>query len=99
MELPNLDLAAPCGTIGELMRACVPFETSRTCGDVLDHFVANPDCETLPIVDSERPIGLIARMAFMDRYARPYFKEIYGPKSCTNLMDHEPFIVERDEWL
>ena len=42
-----------------------------------------------------RPIGLIHRNEFISQYVRPYQREIYGKRSCTEFMDTNPLVVER----
>jgi serine phosphatase RsbU (regulator of sigma subunit) len=46
------------------------------------------------VVEDRRPIGMINRNNFMEQYARPYARELYGTKSCVHFMDDSPLIVD-----
>lgn len=58
-------------------------------------FNAHPELHALPVVDSGTPVGLINRRAFMDRYAQPFQRELYGRKRCTAFMNPRPLIVDK----
>jgi diguanylate cyclase (GGDEF)-like protein len=49
----------------------------------------------LAIVDPEqRPLGLVSRQAFIARYAKPYFPELFGRKSCLLFANQSPRTVD-----
>jgi EAL domain-containing protein (putative c-di-GMP-specific phosphodiesterase class I)/GGDEF domain-containing protein len=57
------------------------------------------DDETLlavAIVDNETPVGLISRQRFLDRYAKPFVRELYGRHACTLFANLTPKLVELD---
>ena len=39
------------------------------------------------VVANGQALGLITRSALIDRFARPYRRELYGKRSCTMVMD------------
>jgi diguanylate cyclase (GGDEF)-like protein len=45
------------------------------------------------------PLGLIARIDLVDRFARLYSRDVYGKKPCTTFMDAAPVIAEQDTSL
>jgi hypothetical protein len=49
---------------------------------------------SLPVIEGERPIGLISRNIFMSQMSKPFYHELYGKKSCIAFMDKEPLIVD-----
>jgi diguanylate cyclase (GGDEF)-like protein len=61
---------------------------------VYARFDANPDLMAVPVVRDGKPVGLIQRHSVIDRFARPYRREIYGRRACTMLMDAEPLVVD-----
>lgn len=63
---------------------------------VYDIFHADPDLQIVPVVDNGVPVGLIARHDLLDRFARPYLRELYGKKPCTAFMDDKPLITDKD---
>jgi diguanylate cyclase (GGDEF)-like protein len=58
-------------------------------------FSEHPDLHALPVVEGDRAIGIINRRAFMDRYAQPYQREVYGRKPCTMFMNDRPLLLEK----
>lgn len=77
----------------KLLRHIVPVEAQARNDSVFARFEANPELESLPVVRSNRPLGLINRHEFFDRFARPYQRELFGRKPCTTFMDDAPLIV------
>lgn len=73
----------------------VPSVTpAQTNKDVFALFDQSAAIVGLPVVENEQPIGLINRNIFMDSFARPFHREIYGNKSCIAFMDKKPLIVD-----
>lgn len=58
-------------------------------------FGRHPELHALPVVDAGTPVGLINRRAFMDRYAQPFQRELYGRKACTVFMNPQPLVVDK----
>ncbi|MQA18228.1 SpoIIE family protein phosphatase [Rugamonas rivuli] len=61
---------------------------------VLELFTERRDLMSLPVLESDRPIGLISRNIFMSQMSKPFYHELYGKKSCIAFMDKEPLIVD-----
>ena len=61
---------------------------------VLELFTERRDLMSLPVIEHERPIGLISRNIFMSQMSKPFYHEVYGKKSCIAFMDKEPLIVD-----
>lgn len=74
----------------------VPCFLSGTINDeVFNAFESNPDIDEAAIIqENGAPIGLISRSVLIDRFARPYRRELYGKKPCTTFMDPDPLIVD-----
>jgi GGDEF domain-containing protein len=66
---------------------------------VYDIFSAQPSLQTIPVVDDGKPLGIITRFSLMDRFSRPYQRELYGKKTCTLCMDSNPLIADKDTSL
>ena len=64
--------------------------------DVRRVFTKRPELHALAIVDGDWPVGLIDRRNFLDRYAQPYFSELFGRRPCTQIMNPDPMRVDRD---
>jgi len=62
---------------------------------VYRRFSEEPTLESLPVVKQGSPLGLINRNMLIDGFARPYRRELYGKKSCTQFMDSSPLVVDK----
>jgi EAL domain-containing protein (putative c-di-GMP-specific phosphodiesterase class I)/GGDEF domain-containing protein/predicted transcriptional regulator len=83
-------------TAVKLLRT-VPVVTPDTPNNVVyDIFLHDPKLQTIPVVDNEIALGLINRYTMIDRFARPYQRELYGNKPCTVFMDSQPLMVDQD---
>ncbi|MFM9925861.1 phosphodiesterase [Variovorax sp. H27-G14] len=60
-------------------------------------FQQHPDLHALAVVDKGRPVALINRQAFMNDYARLYFREVHGRRPCLSYGSESPRIVERED--
>jgi GGDEF domain-containing protein len=68
--------------------------SQTTNEEVHEIFCSRPDLFSLPVVDDEVPVGMITRSSVVDKLARPYYRELYGKKSCASFMDENPLIVD-----
>ncbi len=59
-------------------------------------FLANPEVHAMALLDGERPVGIINRQQFMNEYAKPYYREVWGRKSCLAHANLEPRVIERE---
>ncbi|HZE90954.1 MAG TPA: diguanylate cyclase, partial [Rhizobacter sp.] len=74
-----------------------PTATPKTTHDELVLiFDKQPTLHAVAIVDNTTPIGLIDRRQFMERYAKRYFKELYGAKPCLTFANLSPRLIERE---
>lgn len=73
----------------------VPFvDTEATNDEVYILFDNNPKLFSIPVAENDIPIGLISRSCMIDRFVRPYGRELYGKRSCVEFMDNKPLIVD-----
>jgi EAL domain-containing protein (putative c-di-GMP-specific phosphodiesterase class I)/GGDEF domain-containing protein len=73
-----------------------PVAPTMQADRVYARFEREPSLQAIPIVADGVPVGLVNRHQFMDDYARPYRKEIFGRKPCSALMECDPLIVDVD---
>ncbi|WP_233861898.1 EAL domain-containing protein [Paraburkholderia adhaesiva] len=66
-----------------------------TNNDVLQVFNGAPELHALAVVEGEKPVALINRRAFMDRYALPYHRELFGKKACMQFANVSPVLIEQ----
>ena len=68
--------------------------------ELVEVFQAHPALHAMAVVgDDGVPLGLINRRDFMDRYAHPYHKELFGRRSCTVFMDANPIMIDKHQGI
>jgi diguanylate cyclase (GGDEF)-like protein len=65
-----------------------------SCQQLLELFQLHPQLHAVAVLDADRPVGLVNRRRFTEKYMLPYYPEIYRRKSCTAFMDGEPVLIE-----
>lgn len=83
-------------TAGALALAVPVVQFDQNNAAVLEIFGQHKELVSLPVVERQRPIGLISRHIFMSQMSKPYHRELYERKSCIAFMDKDPLIVEAD---
>jgi EAL domain-containing protein (putative c-di-GMP-specific phosphodiesterase class I)/GGDEF domain-containing protein len=66
-----------------------------TNNNALDLFNRLPDLHAVAVVEGDEPVALINRRSFMERYALPYHRELFGKKPCLQFANTSPVIIER----
>jgi EAL domain-containing protein (putative c-di-GMP-specific phosphodiesterase class I)/GGDEF domain-containing protein len=66
-----------------------------TNNDVLELFNRLPDLHAVAVVEHDEPVALINRRSFMDRYALPYHRELFGKRPCLLFANASPVIIEK----
>ena len=82
---------------GNILKLLVktPFATPKNTNDEVNvMFETNEKLFSIPVVENDIPIGLISRFRMTDSFVRPFRKELYGKRSCTEFMDEKPLIVD-----
>jgi len=91
--------ACPPGTqptAQKLLTYVEPVHPDALIDHIFDRFNADPALRAIPVVKNGTPVGLINRYSFIDRFARPYQRELYGRKSCMELIQNPPLLVEKN---
>ena len=83
----KLSIRAPCVS---------PLVDNRALAQLFEN---QPELHAVAVVDRERPLGLINHQRFLERFTRPYHREIYGRRSCSMFMQTSPLLVERSTSL
>lgn len=86
-------------TAMRLLRVVATATPRQSNNHVYEMFVADRGLDIIPVVDNDVPVGLITRTGLIDRFARPYQRELYGKKPCTLFMDKEPLVADKDTRL
>jgi len=78
-------------TLTERAEAITP-ETPGS--DVFARFEREPDTLVIPVVEGDRPVGLIERNAFLLKIAGAFGHALYAKRPVVHVMDPEPAVVE-----
>ena len=70
---------------------------NTNCKVMEDWFVAQSDFSALPIIKNNKPIGIVSRVVFQERYLSRYGRELYSKKNVSTLMNKHPFVVDYRE--
>ncbi|MBY4895977.1 phosphodiesterase [Cupriavidus sp. AU9028] len=82
---------------GRLLREAPTVAPNQSNNEVLSLFHAQAELHALAVVDDHGvPVGLIGRQRFIDRYAAPYHRELFGRKPCILLANRQPVCFERN---
>jgi predicted transcriptional regulator len=90
LHLPRFRLS----TAADLCVETVSVASDTSNLGVLELFTERRELMSLPVIEQDRPIGLISRNIFMSQMSKPYYHELYGKKSCIAFMDKDPLIVD-----
>ncbi|KUZ80360.1 EAL domain-containing protein [Burkholderia ubonensis] len=87
--------ARPSGTVAAKMLVAAPaLPRDVTSNDVLALFNRMPELHAVALVEHERPVALVNRRSFMDRFALPYHREVFGKKPCLQFANDAPLMIE-----
>lgn len=81
-------------TIEVLTQRAEPVSPDAPASDVFARLQNEPDTLVIPVVQDDRPVGLIERNAFLTKIAGPFGHALYAGRPVRNIMDAEPAIVE-----
>lgn len=82
-------------TARTLLKPIEPIPFHATNDTVIARFEQDPSLDVLPVVQGTQPVGMINRHSMIDRFARPFRRELFGRKSCDLFMDHAPLVVDQ----
>jgi diguanylate cyclase (GGDEF)-like protein len=80
--------------IGELLIDAPTVPLTASNNDVLAQFEEVPDRHAVAVLEGRLPIALINRKTFVDYFSRPYYRELFGRRSCLQFANHAPLMVE-----
>jgi diguanylate cyclase (GGDEF)-like protein len=82
-------------TVEQLLRQVPSVEPTCHNDEIYKMFEDAPELYSIPVTRNGLPIGLISRHGMVDRFARPFRRELYGRRPCEMMMDNAPLIVEK----
>ena len=87
---------AESGTVETLLVEAQAVQRDRHTNDDIDKlFLDFPDLHSVAVVDQDqRPIGLINRHTFSEKYAMRYTRDLFGRDPCTAFMSPQPVLLD-----
>ncbi|MBV8062049.1 MAG: EAL domain-containing protein [Nevskia sp.] len=86
-------------TAGKLLVPAPAVAPDASNNEVMELFRQQPEAQSVAVVNAGKPLGLINRRHFVDRYAMPFHRELYGRRSCTQFMNDQPLLVDKSSSL
>ncbi len=81
---------------GELLIEAMALSLKDNNEMAYQHFAGDPELFAIPVLEDGVPVGLLRRQHFLESFARPFNRELYGKKSCRVMMEKHPLIVNAD---
>ncbi len=95
--LPQSGRALQAGFLRGVSVIVAPTLTPRSSNDdVADLFHAKPELHSVAVLEGQRPVALISRGNFLNEYTKPFYRELWGRKSCMKNANPKPRLIERD---
>ena len=82
-------------TAQKLLSYVEPVQPETSNDQVMERFSSNPALSIIPVVKNGTPTGIINRYQFLDRFSRPFQRELMGKKLCGDSILSEPLLVEK----
>ena len=86
-------------TVAKLIKQVPPVAPDCPNDVVYEMFEKHPGLYSIPVVKAGMPVGIIGRDTMIDRFARPFHRELYGRKSCDMMMTTAALMVDKSTSL
>lgn len=80
--------------VGEIVRQDAGFSSTTLGYAAIDYFNNSPNIQGVPIVDDDKPVGLLMKGKFFASLATQYGVALYMNRPIKSLMDKHPLIVD-----
>ncbi len=80
--------------VGEIARADMPYGALTTGAKAIEAFNSNPTMRGIPVVENNKPVGLLMKDKFLSHLATQYGVALYMNRPISLLMDQNPLIVD-----
>lgn len=82
------------GSLASIVQTGITVAADTPAIGVLERFLGDPALRVLPVLDGQRPVGLISRQTMVEMFSRPFHRDLFGRKSISRFMDTDPIIVD-----
>ncbi|HEX7127277.1 MAG TPA: EAL domain-containing protein [Thermodesulfobacteriota bacterium] len=91
--------AAAVDTARALLVPVPPVRPDAPSEAVYELFASDPTLHAIPVVEDERPAGLVDRHRLLELFAQRYSRELYAQQPIAAFMDRTPIVVDADTSL
>ena len=81
-------------TIEVLTERADPVPPTMSATEIFARFQSEPDTLVIPVVENDRPVGLVERNAFLIKIAGPFGHALYANRAVSHVMDPDPAVVD-----
>lgn len=90
-QVPSADTS----DLARIARQVDAKSASMTVNQIVDYLQKKPDLELLPVLDGERPVGIINRHQFFNKLmASRFVLELYGKHPISKLLEEKVILVD-----
>lgn len=100
---PNIQIKQPkqsvCGingNIGQLVISTQTCDSKAKAGQVYKLFTAKPKLQCLPVLSDNKPVGVVMRHQFMEKFSDMYSHALFDGHSIDFFMEKEPLILDSE---
>ncbi|MAC48319.1 MAG: hypothetical protein CMI12_15960 [Oceanospirillum sp.] len=79
-------------SIAQICEPVPVIEDTCVCA-AIEHLFNQTEISALPVIHNHRPVGIITRIVFQERYLSKFGRELNARKPVTFLMNEAPFVV------
>lgn len=80
--------------VGDLLQCVTAINASATIEDIAQIFHSTPKLDALPVVNGNRPLGLIRRNTLTNLMLSRYGRDLHGKKLITQFLDTNPLMLD-----
>ncbi|NNM80164.1 MAG: response regulator [Gallionella sp.] len=93
---PTNDPITHYSVTAEALSVCIdPVQPKTENNEIFSRFNADALLYSIPVVSHGKPVGLINRHTFIDRFSKPFQRELLGKKPCCQIMYDQPLLVDK----
>lgn len=87
------------GTVKTLVCSAQTVTSCQNAAAIYQLFSEQPRLQCLPVLDKNKPVGIIYREHLMECFSDIYGRALFAKKNATQVMDEQPLIIEHDTLL
>ncbi|MFC3152505.1 GGDEF domain-containing protein [Litoribrevibacter euphylliae] len=96
---PSMENKISLGKVGALATYIPPVSPLTPLGDVAKRFSDAVHVSSIPVVDDEKPVGMISKWSLMELFSLPFGRALHEKKAVKHYMTQTPIVVPWGEDL